>query len=521
MDEHFQRLLDCYFDGALDEEQRAEFEVMLQMSRERRAEFWRQAHLIEAIRKHGREARGVELAFASPSAPRKRARHIGWISAAFAAAAAVVIVFLLPGRRGTSGDELASSPEGATVAVVGHMAGAEWADHNPLQPGQQIPAGELKLERGLVALDFFGGGRVVVEGPAVLNLVSTSRLKLESGTLEIAVPQSAGSFTLDLPTSQLVSSSGTFEVKATGADGWDFWVREGSLEAVSGGKSRSVPAGEFAVVRGDGSIVESGKRPPPKEPGLAERLERGDYGRLTSWRQASTRRTADPTLLVHFRMDSPGEESGSLLVNSSNHANANRQASVTDARWVEGRWPGKRGLDFRGANDAAKIGIRGEHPQVTYAAWARLDELLRRYNAIFISERPLKGEAHWQFSADARFSFSVRMDKVSAPTAYHGAFSKPVIGPRERGVWKLLATTYDSASRQVIHYVDGKEFARATLPESIPLNFGMATLGNAPLPSTDGVGSRCFGGVIDEFLLYGRVLSPAEIESLYQEGRPD
>jgi hypothetical protein len=36
-----------------------------------------------------------------------------------------------------------------------------------------------------------------------------------------------------------------------------------------------------------------------------------------------------------------------------------------------------------------------------------------------------------------------------------------------------------------------------------------------------GVGVRQFGGAIDEFLLFSRILDPSEISELYAEGRPD
>ena len=525
MDEHFQALLDRYFDGALEDADREELEALLLLDREYRVEFWRQAHLIEALRKQGREARGVELAFAPSPPRRKRHRQIGWWAGGLAAAAAAVLTWalLLPsGPEDPATDELAgeSAGDGMPLAVVSRASGVEWVEADAPQPGQQISGRTLHLVRGLVAIEFLGGARAVAEGPATFTLLSDSGLKVESGNLQIDVPGFARDFTIELRGTQVISTGGSFDVRAGTAE-VELSVSKGHAETVIAGQRRAMQSGEFVLVDGQGNLATSGSRPLPTDPTLAERIERDEAGRLSRWQKASALRSRDPALLVHFRMDARREETGSSLINSAIHPDASRQAPVIAAQWVEGRWPGKRGLAFRNSSDRARIEIRGEHPRVTYAAWVRIDELPRHFNAIFQSESGVVGEVHWQLSAQAEFNFGVKPSKPKPDRTYHRAFSGPIITSQQRGVWKHLATTYDATAREVIHYVDGKEFTRASVPESIPLRFGIATFGNCPMPPNDKYGPRSFGGVIDEFLLYDRALIPDEIQSLYQEGRPD
>ena len=95
----------------------------------------------------------------------------------------------------------------------------------------------------------------------------------------------------------------------------------------------------------------------------------------------------------------------------------------------------------------------------------------------------------------------------------------------------MLATTYDSESREVIHYVDGDEVSRTVIDASIPLRFGRATLGNFFDPHfaehskrpdlSESWSFRNWTGAIDEFILYGRALDSKELVDLYEAGRAD
>jgi hypothetical protein len=85
-----------------------------------------------------------------------------------------------------------------------------------------------------------------------------------------------------------------------------------------------------------------------------------------------------------------------------------------------------------------------------------------------------------------------------------------------------LAVTYDTAAGLVTHYVDGKPVGEPDeIPFDVPLRFGDAELGNwnaATFRNKHPV--RNFYGGMDEFMLFSRALSGAEVERLYAQGRP-
>jgi hypothetical protein len=257
------------------------------------------------------------------------------------------------------------------------------------------------------------------------------------------------------------------------------------------------------------------------ESGLfARKIRDREKERFEKWRKASDRRVGGEDLLVYLRMLDDSGSQNKLLLNEGGNGAATPGAPVISANWVKGRWPGKRALLFQSMADRIRVSIKGRYPQATFAAWVQVAEFQRHFNALFMSEAPFVGEVHWQLSESGGQRFGVRPIK---PRDGHflRAFTDDLLPPSGWGTWRHLATTYDAGKRLVIHYLDGREVARQTLRESVPLVFGRATIGNSPVPPLSRWGSRQFGGAIDEFALFSRALEPSEIRDLYEEGRPE
>lgn len=524
-EEHLHRLLDRYFDDAMDDDTREALESELLARREARVIFWERARLEEALHSLSGEARGGDQ-FLTMMRSRTRRRWTRGITAAAAAIALLAGTWFLwsithrPIEDPEDNIADFAAQESAPVAVMERTAKALWKGSVVPEAGQPLGKGELELQGGLATIGFFSGARVAVEGPSLLQPVSEKAIGIRSGYLQADVPAVARGFTVSLTGADVVSNGGAFEVRS-GDSGSEIRNRRGTLELrTKGQKPVTVGERQIATIDGAGKILVRVDTTTPGGEWLGSRIDQMDLGALTVWREASARRAKDPDMLVYLRMDSQEEEERNILINASRHAESDHEAPVIAAKWVEGRWPGKRALSFRNVSDRVRVGLRGSYPQVTFGAWVKIDELQRHFNALFLSQWGLKGEVHWQLSENGGFRFGVRPAK-SIGGNFHRAFSSPVAGPEQRGVWKHLVTTYDADKREVIHYVDGRELARTTLPESIPLQFGTATLGNSPVPPPDGWGSRTFGGVIDEFMLYSRVLGPNEIGALYDEGRAD
>ena len=103
-------------------------------------------------------------------------------------------------------------------------------------------------------------------------------------------------------------------------------------------------------------------------------------------------------------------------------------------------------------------------------------------------------------------------------------FSDEFWNASQSGNWFLLATTVDCAKQpSVIHYINGQSVGFSgghNMDRSIPeLRIGRADLGNwtDPIWAKD---IRSLNGRIDEFAIYSTALTPDEILTIYEEGRP-
>ena len=103
-------------------------------------------------------------------------------------------------------------------------------------------------------------------------------------------------------------------------------------------------------------------------------------------------------------------------------------------------------------------------------------------------------------------------------------WSKEFWDASQSGNWFLLATTVDRAKQpSLVHYINGQPVGFSgghNMGRPLPkLRIGRADLGNWTDPIRDSA-IRSLNGRIDEFAMYSTALAPAEILTIYEEGRP-
>ncbi len=91
--------------------------------------------------------------------------------------------------------------------------------------------------------------------------------------------------------------------------------------------------------------------------------------------------------------------------------------------------------------------------------------------------------------------------------------------PLEAGRWTVVLCGVDLAGRKVVVYVDGKKVDEFDLPA----DFTLEVIGS-PEEATDKVwafanysNANCFHGLVDELVIYNRLLTPAEIEQTLRQ----
>lgn len=434
------------------------------------------------------------------------------IAIVLAAAAALALLFgnatMWFRFLGESEEPTASSD---WVAVASRTVEAEW-NTSPLSDGDPLAPGRISLSSGLVQIEFFSGATLVAEGPAELNLVSPWEVDCLSGRLRAFVPEPARGFVVTTPKYRAVDLGTEFSLDV-GPDGEsELHVVEGEvrIDEEPDQLGRTLLAGDG--IRTDESGIESvpgnGDSFVDRER-LLDLAEADERTRFAAWSSSMDRLRSDPTLLTLFDF----EEQKRWDRHLANRSEPSSDGAIIGARWTEGRWPGKKSLEFKRITDRVRIDIPGEFDQLTLLARIRVEGLYQWLNSILLTDGFDEGEVHWQISDEGEL-----IAGISTPGRKPNTTSPPVIGPDDLGRWIQLALTIDRNTGRVIHYLDGEPVIRDLRKNLSPLRIGKAEIGNWTAQG----GShpiRSLNGRIDEFAVLSRALSDEEIRNHYEAGR--
>lgn len=441
------------------------------------------------------------------SAPRSSYRSLGSVAAL---AACVTLMGSWLTQRLTKPSPEAEATT-AAVAVLTRGVNLVWEGEAPT-PGSPLTPGWLRLKSGLAQIEFYQGARVTLEGPAALELISSSEAQCTAGKLSAHVPPQAKGFRVQTPKGVIVDLGTDFgldlndpaaavhvfkgEVELHGATDAVRSLKEGQAVALAD-TARSMVADQAAFASLSNLEARTAE---------SERLAFEDWLlRSRSWDQ-------DPGLLLHFDFQDR-RETRSL----KNHAPATTEVpagSIVGCEWTEGRWPGKRALEFRNVSDRVRLSLPGQHLALTFSTWVRINGLDRSYNSLFMTEGYQNGAAHWQITREGKLRLGIAGRQALPSRDYDTA---AIFTPERFGQWLHLATTVDPVAQEVRHYLNGQLIVSHPRAGVFPLAMPLAELGNWNNHGhSDRVAIRHFSGVMDEFLLFNRVLSPEEIRKLAQ-----
>jgi hypothetical protein len=426
-------------------------------------------------------------------------------------------------------DTDASEPQASGVAVLRRSVQAQWEPETPrFGVGATLGVGPVHLKSGLVELEFFSGATVVIEGPAHLELLAPDRIRVESGKLRAIVPQPARGFTILSAAAELVDLGTEFGLEVTPNGRTQVHVFQGKVEVYepnvrhAGDVGQALAAGQGLQVDAEGhrtGIPANGRLFLSWEE-IDRRARREADERRRQWRQASEQLRQDPRLIAYYSFqDRPA--GGRTLV-ADNAPQAGLDGAIIGCEWVNGRWPGKRALEFKRPGDRVRLTIPGQYEAMTLMAWVRVEALEQHFNSLFLTDRFKLGAPHWEITQTGRIRLGIR----NSPKK-HGGFenydTKAIFRPEELGQWRHLAAVYDAAAGYMAHYVNGQCVTKTALRgDRISLSIGNAEIGNWGIPSVfSSYPIRNLNGRIDEFALFKAALSDKEIEAMYRKGEPN
>ncbi len=450
---------------------------------------------------------------AAPSRPRRRPTWQVALAASVVFLLAIGLVWQVTGWR-KPGSRRA-------VAMLNRAVNARWhpADRVP-RLGAPLEPGRLRLQSGLAQVVFYNGARVVIEGPAELQLVSSSEAVCQAGKLTAEVPPQARGFRVTSPKLDVTDLGTSFGLNVTG-DRAEVHVFSGLVEfRTAGSTNRNLAEGRAAVVTGPGvptlTVADRAEFASLFE--LQSRSVAADAARYDQWREANRRWNRDDSLRVHLDFEQ-GSAGDWRLPNAGRWSDRIPDAAIVGCQWLEGRWATKPALEFRGVSDRIRLNIPGEAEAVTLAAWVRVQGLDRQINSLFMADGFVTGTLHWVIRHDGVLGLT-----VVAPRGGHQILvSPPVMTVEQFGIWTHLAVVLDGATHRATHYVNGQPVSRHEVRQGPPYRLGASEVGNwnpVGFPGDDPFLIRNFSGALDEFCLFGRALTDTEIRNLFADGKP-
>ena len=415
--------------------------------------------------------------------------------------------------------ESASNNEDTTaaVAVLSRGVNLQW------EPGSATPAtgsplspGWLHLKSGLAQIEFYKGARVLIEGPAAFQLISSGEACCTSGKLSAHVPPQARGFKINTPKGTIVDLGTEFGLDLNEAAAQvHVFKGEVELHQVSS-PMQSLKEGQAVALAESSKMLNANAAAFASLNDLEERTAVSQRTQFQRWQAASTAWNNDPGLRLRFDFQDNVESRS--LQNLARLGSGVPDGSIVGGAWTDGRWAGKRALEFRNVSDRVRLSVPGDVDALTLTAWVRVNGLDRAYNSLFMCEGWANGKVHWQITREGK----VRLGVASRDGKPHNDYDTPALFTPERfGQWTHLAVVFDPVAKEVRHYANGELVARLPVKTVFPLHLSMAELGNWNDGHADRVAIRHLSGAMDEFALYSRALGNGEIGAMFEAGRPD
>lgn len=409
-------------------------------------------------------------------------------------------------------------------------------DGNGFREGDVLSNGGLEFERGVAEIDFFCGAKLIVEGPARLDIESDWSVRVFQGRLRATVPPAARGFVVKAADAEVVDLGTEFAMDVQNGDA-RVEVMDGEVVLRGGAHDgKHLLTGEGQVLAGVAMDTDLGGLMTAKD--LQRRREAAQRERYQQWRDHSAEWRVDPRLIAYYPIAEGHEGREILDVTSTNGTRNGLLVGPVDR--TTGRFgPLSTGLEFDRPGARVRTRIEGEFTAFTFACWVRIDDLDQVYNALFMADGYENGEPHWQIRQDGRLMFSVMVDdsqnveffndrdqRVVKDAGLHRVYmTEPFWDVTKSGQWFHLAAVYDPEARRVSQFVNGERVSVESILDRFhvdKLRIGAAEIGNWGQPFRDSpwFAVRNLNGTIDELAVFGEPLAPVAIQRLYERGKP-
>ncbi|MDB4541642.1 FecR domain-containing protein, partial [Akkermansiaceae bacterium] len=425
------------------------------------------------------------------------------------------------------------SPQAEGFAVVDGVFDVTWANQQVgLTEGDVLGAETLHLASGTLAIKFFSGAMMTLEGPAEISLKSAWEASCLEGSVRMRVPPAARGFKLNSPSTEIIDLGTEFGLEVRNGKG-HVEVFDGEIALTHQGEKEQILKKGSAIGlerNGPSTSVTAGQVAFPNAESLRPQAAKELSTGFLAWQKHRDSLANNKDLIAYYTFDQ--KNSGSLIPNLTLPRNPDLDGAVILAEPVSGRWPGlKSAFEFRRPGSRIRVNIPGEFSALTFSCWVRIDSLDRRYNALFMGDGYENGEPHWQIRNDGKLMLSIMVDQDGRHPIYpeksrfHHVYLSPSIWDLSlSGQWVHIASVYDPHNELVSHSINGEQVSQEKIHESFlvkTLRIGNGEICNwgQPFRQDPNFTIRNLNGRMDELAIFKTALSQKQISSLYLNSR--
>ncbi len=432
-----------------------------------------------------------DLCEVSPEIQKKTKIKTGFPAAFWLLCTIATLVLLIGGMQWWRADR-------QIYATVSSAAGVE-----EYPEGSMLSRQTVTIEKGSLEFITIKGATIVVEAPATFRFESAQQLHLMNGRLAADVPPAAKGFTVVTPAGKAVDLGTKFGVDVPALGDAEIHVFQGEVIAQSsgGGKRQSLKDGEAFLLQSGAGIHRwlrsSAFIRPGEVASLRAALAKGQQAKSDA---AIAKLRNDPALIALLDFESDELPEGVY-------------------RMGQGRWPGSRAPEFVNVGDHMKIDVGGtrEWPQLTLAAWVRLDQLGEPFQSLLHTDGwgEQDGQVHWMVTHHSTMRLALYGNRLVSDSTNKDRYPDsltPVLP--QQGRWVHLVVVYDSIAGTVRFYFNGKFDKEERLQITHPARLGPGQIGNWDMSD------RKLSGRMDELLILGRTMSDREVQALFDVGTP-
>ncbi len=411
------------------------------------------------------------------------------------------------------------------VAVLVSAIDVRWTADLSLQSGSIVVPGELKLVSGLAEIEFYSGARLIVEGPAHLEIVSANEAICHNGKLRAFVPPPARGFKIRTSQFELVDLGTEFGMEIGVNGDAEVQVFDGEVELHPNDDAGS-PQQIRHLLGGSGVFWNASGQTHPirSEPSnyssfdqIRQQSQLQSTQRYNQWQEFNRSLANDPRIAVRYDFEACDQGLPNARLPDSGESAAH--GTIIGCEWTSGRWPDKHALEFRRPSDRVRVDIPGSYNELTLTAWIRVDANPGRHQGLLLTDGFAPGHPHWQIAPSGDLRLCVGGAKEQARDASYG--SPELFKPHLLGVWSFVATAYDRSAGTVRHFLNDHELSVYKVKFDQDLTVGLSDIGNWGVPLDRSIQRvRNFVGRMDELTLWNVALDASEIRDIYHRTQP-